>query len=248
MKITKEDRALFQRACKTIVEKERLRQGIGTLGEKTIHAVLKHYLVPFEEYHEIRCDGFVADILMQGEITEIQTAHFDKLRKKLDIFLEKYEVTVVYPVPAKKWLFWIDEETGEITKKRKSPKTGTIYEIGKELYKIKTYLKNPHLHFRILLIDMEEYRLLNGWSENKKRGSVRFDRIPIALEDDFMISTQEDYKNLIPAVLPQEFTSKEYGKETRLTLAQAQKALLVLTDTEAVKRIGKRGNSILYCR
>ena len=33
----------------------------------------------------------------------------------------------------------------------------------------------------MLLIDIEEYKLLNGWSYDKKRGSVRYDRIPVGI-------------------------------------------------------------------
>jgi hypothetical protein len=42
---------------------EQKRNGIGTLAEKTVHAVLKHYLVPKEQCHEIKCNGYVADIM-----------------------------------------------------------------------------------------------------------------------------------------------------------------------------------------
>lgn len=246
MDITAEDKALFQRACGKVIEKERLRPGIGTLSEKTVHAVLKNYLVPRVEYHEQRCEGYVADILMEGEIFEIQTANFDKLRKKLDVFLKNYEVTIVYPIPACKWVLWISEETGEITKKRKSPKRGNYYQVFHELYKIKTYLTDPHLHIRLMLIDMEEYRLLNGWSENRKRGSSRFDRIPVALKEDVMINAPSDYRFLVPGNLPQQFTSRDYKAKTGLSLSKAQTALNVLTYLETVKRIGKQGNSILY--
>ena len=65
-----------------------------------------------------------------------------KLRRKLDTFLKYYPVTIVYPIVHTKYLYWIDEETGEISSKRKSPKTGTIYDAVPELYKIKMYLNN----------------------------------------------------------------------------------------------------------
>lgn len=246
MIITQEDRNLFHNSCDKIIEKERMRQGIGTLGEKTLHAVLKHYLDPREEYHEKRCCGFVADILAEGEITEIQTRSFDKLRRKLDVFLENYDVTIVYPIPALKWVIWIDEETGEVTDKRKSPKKGSYYHAFYELYKIKQYLNHPNLHLRLMLINMEEYRLLNGWSRDKKRGSSRYDRIPVELEDELYIASVPDYGFFLPESLPEEFTSAEYAKSARLTLRQAQTALNVLTYLETVERSGKRGRSILY--
>lgn len=237
---------MFQEARAKVMEQRRQRTGIGTLSEKTTHAVLKHYLVPREEYHEIPCEGFVADIMFEGEIIEIQTANFNTLRRKLDVFLENHDVTVVYPIPGVKWVSWMDETTGEITKKRKSPKRGTYYHAFPELYKIKQYLRHPRLHFRFLLIDTEEYRLLNGWSENKKKGSSRFDRIPLDIEGELMLNSPEDFKKLVPDALPERFTSADYAKAARINKKQAQTALNILTYLAVVTRTGKKGNSILY--
>ena len=47
----------------------------------------------------------------------------------------------------------------------------------KELYRIRRYLLRDGLRLKLVLLDMEEYRLLNGWSRDKKKGSTRFDRI-----------------------------------------------------------------------
>ena len=55
------DAQRFQEACRLITQ-DRARSGIGTLGEKTLHAVIKHYLEPDERCHEIRVGGYIADI------------------------------------------------------------------------------------------------------------------------------------------------------------------------------------------
>lgn len=89
---------------------------------KTVHAVLKRFYEPDPEHQEIPVENFVADILRDGEIIEIQTRGFNKLRRKLDTFLKYYPVTIVYPIIHTKWLYWINEETGELSPKRKSPK------------------------------------------------------------------------------------------------------------------------------
>jgi hypothetical protein len=246
--ITVEEKEEFARACEEIYNKERERKQIGTLSEKTVHAVLKKYLVPYEKCHEIKCGRYIADIFCEGEITEIQTAGFDKLRKKLELFLKDYEVTVVYPIPATKWLFWMNEETGEIIDKRKSPKKGTRYDCFKELYKIKFFLKEPKFHLRLILMDVEEYRLLNGWSTDGKKGSHRYDRIPISLVEDIFINKMEDYVIFVPEKIPEEFTSKDYRKETKLTMKNAQIALNILNYLEIIERIGKSGRSYLYKR
>lgn len=245
MVITGEDKALFQSACQQVA-KEHTRQGIGTLSEKRVHAVIKNYILPKKEFHEQPCLGYVADILYEGEIIEIQTANFNTLRRKLEVFLPIYDVTVVYPIPANKWLLWIDEETGEITKKRKSPKKGSYYQAFYELYKIKSFLTNPNLHFRLLLLDIEEYRLLNGWNASKKRGSTRYERIPLDLQGDLSINEVEDYRQLIPRDMPIKFTTKDYQKATKLNMKRSQTALHVLCYIGIINKVGKEGRNIQY--
>ncbi len=240
------DSLRFQEACCQIINQYRERNGIGTLGEKTVHAVLKKYLEPNEQYHEIKINGFYADIATPSGIIEIQTRNFNALRKKLGLFLELGSVTIVYPIPYTKWLSWIDEETGEISKKRKSPRKGDVYMILPELYRIKDYLLHPNLHLQILLIDMEESRLLNGWSKDKKKGSTRYDRIPTALVEEIRIHNHADYKNLVPDSLTGEFTAKEFQKACHLSPKMSSYALQVLRHVNAIEQTGMQGRAYLY--
>jgi hypothetical protein len=170
------------------------------------------------------------------------------MRDKLSYFLEEHEVTIIYPVAHTKWLSWLDMETGEVTSKRKSPKTGTIYNIIPELYKIKMFVGNPRLHFIICLIDVEETRYLNGWSKDKKRGSSRRDGIPVGIFDEVRIDALNDYRLFLPDNLPYEFTSGELGAVAKIPVNKAGTLLNVLLETGVVKRIGKRGNSYVYSR
>ena len=248
LELTNEDKEEFHISCKTFLENERVRLGIGTLSEKTVHAVLKKYLVPNEKCHEIKCGKYVADILIDGEIMEIQTANFNRLRAKLEEFLKDKEVTIVYPIPHVKWLIWIDEETGELSKKRRSPKKGSYYEVFYELYKIKMFLDRPNLHFRLILMDVEEYRLLNGYSLDKKRGSHRYDRIPVELVEDKLLNSKEDFKELVPKELKEPFTVKMFQKATRLSLKKAGVAVNVLAHLGLIKQVGKEKNAYLYVR
>lgn len=240
------DRQAFDEACEKIIYKERDIDGIGTLGEKTLHAVLKHYMEPEVARHEQKVGSFVADILNEQGIIEIQTANFNVMRRKLDAFLPEYPVTIVYPIPATKWLAWIDEETGEVTKKRKSPKQGTQYQAFRELYKIKPYLTHPNLRIQLLLIDVEESRLLNGWSADRKKGSVRFDRIPVGLVEELVLEQPKDYVAMLPIELGDVFTVKDYARVTKLPKGQAGTALNVLYSIGVVERIGKQGNAYVY--
>lgn len=240
------DKERFELARQKVFNGGVTRAGIGTLGEKTLHAVVKRYMEPYDGSHEVKIGSYVADIVGENGIVEIQTRGFDRLRGKLADFLEVAVVTVVYPIARTKWLVWIDPETGETTQKRKSPKRGTAFEAFFELYRIKPLLNHPNLRILLLLVDIEEYRNLNGWSENRKRGSSRYERIPLELAGEVFIENTGDYAKLIPNGLPNQFTSKDYAKASGLSLDGAQTALNVLGHVGAVRKTGKQGRLNLY--
>ncbi len=240
------DEARFEAAKNKITGSERERRGIGTLSEKTVHAVLKNYYAPDPRMHEIPIESFVADIFTGEEIIEIQTRAFHTLRRKLEVFLKRYPVTIVYPIPREKWLSWIDEESGTVSPKRRSPKRGNPYEAFLELYRIRPFLKHENLKFRFALLDMEEYRLLNGWSRDRKKGSERYDRIPTRFAEEVCIERREDYMQLVPFHLPEIFTAKDFAKSAGIPAKLAGVVLLILTDLAIVERTGKRGSSYLY--
>jgi hypothetical protein len=157
-------------------------------------------------------------------------------------------VTIVYPIAYQKWLLWIDEETGEVTKRRLSPRRGAAYDIFPELYRIKSYLSHRNLRIHIMRIDMEEYRLLNGWSDDRKKGSWRMDRIPVGIHDELMLSSRCDYLKLIPESLAEPFTSRDFAKAARISAGNAQTALNILNDLGSVRRIGKISRAFAYER
>ena len=236
----------FEEAKKKIIGVDRQRLGIGTLSEKTVHALLKQYMEPDEDHQEIPIENYVADIYKDGEIIEIQTRQFNKMRNKLNAFLPLYPVTIVYPIPREKYVIWIDTETGELSKPRKSPLKGTPYTVFPELYKIKMYLKDKNLRFKLILMDMEEYRELNGWSPDKKKGSSRYDRIPTQLIKEVEINCPEDYMQFVPYELDGEFTVKDFAKAAHIPSRLAGIVINILYYIGTIDRSGKKGNAYLY--
>ena len=221
--------------------------GFGTLAEKTVHAVMKQYYLPNEEYHEVPIGNYIADIYTGDEIIEIQNGNFGHMRDKLEAFLPQYQVYLVYPFPHKKWIIWIDPETGEATQKRKTPITGSAYHALPEFYKIKSYLTHPNLHIRIPLIDMEEYRLLDGKrrKNNPKIGSHRYDRVPLELFDEVILDDIRDYMQLLPVDLPEEFTVKDMSQFAHIDKYLAQETLKLMYDIGLLTR-DKVGKAYVY--
>lgn len=240
------NREKFIKICWNAAGSWHVKSGIGTLGEKTLHAVLKKYFELPGSNSEVRFAGYVADILSGSGIIEIQTRAFERLRGKLGRFLEGVPVTVVYPVAGVKWLCWIDKETGEVTAKRKSPKAGKPYEIFPELYKIKNFLTDFKLHICIVVLEIKEYRNLDGWSKDRKKGSSRYERIPVDIIEEVRIDSTADYKKLIPAGMPALFTVKDFRKAAGLSLRDSRAALNVLCAVGAVNGVGKQKNALLY--
>jgi len=64
--------------------------------------------------------------------------------------------------------------------------------------------------------------------------------------DEIKLSCIDDYKLFIPENLPENFTSHDYSKLTKLRVSDSQKALLVLTELGIVSRVGYRGRYLLY--
>jgi hypothetical protein len=237
----------FAAACETVRAGQPAGYNIGTYKEKTLHSVLKYYYSPEIDYHEVKLGRYIADIMQNEQIIEIQTGSFTPLRGKLAYFVPLYPVTVVYPVPHVKWISWIDPQTGEVTKKRKSPKQGSPYSIFGELYKIKDFLTHEHFHLRIVMLDLEEYRNLDGWSRDRKKGSHRHDRIPVGLDSEIVLTTPQDYMFFIPeAFYETEFTIAQFGSVCQLNRRLSYNAVKILNDIGLLNFVGKRGNAFVY--
>ena len=207
------------------------QSGIGTLSEKRLHAVIKRYLSEDESTHErpvadlladadtpVSKKPMVADILADGHIFEVQTGSCYPLRKKLEWYMTHtaYSVTVVCPIAAVKYLSWIDPESGQIVSRTRCTRRGQVKDVCRELYWLSSYIGNPRFSIKVLLLELEEYRMKDGWSRDGKRGSNRYDRFPTALLGEVDLVTKEDYDlYFLPDTLPHEsFTAADYARAT----------------------------------
>ena len=237
----------FEKACKAVIGEGRRGDGIGTLGEKTLHAVLKDYYEPDRTKHEIKIGTFYADIASGDHITEIQTGTFYALRKKIDFFLNSsYKVTVVYPVARIKHVCWLDPSTGEEVSRKRSPKKGSAYDALPELFYIKEWLSNPDLEIKIVMLEIDEYKFLDGWGKNKKNNATKFERIPIDIFDEITLCGARDYMMLLPPSLESPFTPHDLSKETKLNLRKSYAAVKVFAQLGCVEPCGKLNNRAAY--
>ncbi len=240
------DQTWFRIALQTELSGDGKPLGIGTLGEKTVHAVLKRYYEPDPALHEIKCGDFVADILSDGRIFEIQSRGFERLIPKLTFFLEKCDVTVVYPVAVRKEIVWIDPETGECQKPRVSNKHGNALDVFAELYRIRSFLRHPHLHIRAVLMNVIEYRLKDGRGRDGKKHATKEKLIPTALLREICIDRREDYFVFLPQALPRTFTADTLAQLSGASQRSAGMALRVLRELGLTEIVGKEKRKNLY--
>ena len=239
----------FNEACTRVREGDLPTQSIGVLQEKPLHATLKWWLDDNLDHHEITLPcGKVADIYDGVTVTEVQTGSFTPLRKKLEVLLDTYPVTVVHPVVRRKYLTWIDPETGEATPARRSPRVGSFADGGKQLIYILPLLGHPNLTVRLVLMDAEEQRIADGWGNDGKRGSHRAVLLPISVEDTLDLRCSADYAALIPTALPERFTAQQFGKAAKMQGRHLNGTLKVLLDRGVLKRETKEGNAWIYER
>lgn len=231
---------------------------IGVLGEKSLHSILKRFITEDESAYEVPIRSrsgevvhkYVADVCTENKIFEIQTGGFYPLIPKISYYLSEtdYDVTVIHPIPMIRYKSWIDPESGELKSRTRSPKIGRAEDALRELFWLREMLQSPRLHVTLLFLEEEEYRYLDGWSYDKKRGSNRCERVPIALLGRVDLASREDYAAFLSPELPEEFVASEFGAMLGLRGRAVYAALRVFLSLGFFEENGLRGRSVLYRR
>lgn len=229
----------FERAMEEAVR--RPRDGIGRMGEKSVHAVLKYAFEPYADNHEVSLGGYVADIAGENGIIEIQTRELWRLKPKLTAFLEYCPVTVVHPIVAAEWIVRIDPETGEISR-RKSPRKRIPFDVLEELSPLRDILLNPGFRLSLVLLETERQDVGKAGSRKKQH----LDRVPLDFLGEIRLERPADYFQLLPDIPPGELTAAELAKLVKRPVSSVRNALLTLRALGLAEISGKRGRMNLY--
>ena len=224
--------------------------GFGTLQEKRLHAVVKKYLCENTDYHEVgvRDSRFLADVRVGNEIYEVQTGDFYPLKAKIAYYLEHTDctVTVVHPLAVNRTVCWIDPRDGSVSAPRKISYHSRPEELLPELYPLLQFLPDPRLSFRLLLLSVEDYRMLDGWSRDRKRGSCRYERIPVDLLDDLSFRSPDDYRRFLPPSLPSPFKVSDFSRATHLRGRDPYSAVRVLAALGLLRQTDPIGRAMAF--
>lgn len=231
--------------------------GIGTLGEKQMHAAIKRFICPEQEYHEVKLDTsdtgdkkkrrFVADILKEGRVTEIQTGRLAPLTEKIRWILENtpYSVTVIHPIAESKWVNVLNSKN-DIEKRYRSPVKGKVSDIACELYAIKDFLSSPRFSLVILMMEAEQYMKNTAKSSRARPKYKKYELIPVNLLNATVFSSAEDVKSLIPDSLEGDFTVKQFSAASKIRGMDAYSAVHAFCDLGLLENSGKSGRANLY--
>ncbi len=245
--------------------------GIGTLGEKQMHAAIKRYLCPDPAKHEVLIDGshgcipkdpspgtekapkrrrFVADILDGNVIYEIQTGPFAPLKEKIAWILENttYNVMVIHPIAEVKWLNLMDAKTGAIKTRKRSPQRGKLTDIASELYFFRDFIDSPRFSLVILMMEAEQYKK-NEQRDGRKRPRYRkYELIPVSLLRAHILRSPADYRIFLPEELPSPFTVKQYSTLSHIYGRDAYSIVRTLCHIGLLEEAPKEGRAARFQR
>ena len=240
------DDVRFQSARAAVLSEGVTWEGIGALSEKSLHKILKLYIEPDAANHEVGYMGSVVDIKNSEGIFEVQTRAYDRLLPKLKRILPTSHVTVVCPLAAEKYMRWLDQQSGEMSERRRSPKRESVYDAFRMLFGIREVITHPNLTVRLVYLQVEDFRALDGWDKTRKRGSNRIERIPTRIICQEELNGVEDYITRLPEALEREFTAPELARAIKRTSRYTFYVLKLLVAAGAVSEVGKRGRATLY--
>jgi hypothetical protein len=221
---------------------------IGVLNEKPLHAALKAFYSEPGDQHEVKVDGYVIDILRDGQLIEIQTGNFASIKRKIFDLSTRYPLRLVFPIAQEKWILKLQEDEDSAPKRRKSPMQGRVNHIFRELVSFPQMILEPNFSMEVVLIQEEEVRRYIGKRRWRKKGWGIEERRLLKVIKSHRIEGPGDILKLIPRNLPVEFTTQDLACEMGEPLWLAQKTAYCLRQMGIIEQIGKLGRQNLYMK
>ena len=219
--------------------------GIGLLNEKPLHASLKTWCAQPGDQFETVVDGFVIDIVRDDLLLEIQTCSLASIKAKLTNLVRLHHVRLIYPIAQEKWIVKLAKEGSRCVTRRKSPKTGRVEDLFREMVSFPQLLLNPNFSLEVLLIREEEARRYEGKRGWRRRGWVTEERRLLEVVDQRLFETPADWLELLPEGLGS-FTARDLAEAMDIREELAQKMAYCLRKVRVINLIGKRGRANLY--
>ncbi len=220
---------------------------VGTLRERPLHADLKAWYCREGDLVEHPVAGFVIDIVRDDLLIEIQTRGFTSMKRKLTTLLPDHRILLVHPVAVDLFIAKVDEETGAVSR-RMSPKHGQAADVFAELVAFPELVAHPNFALELVLVRTEQLRTFDGHRAWRRKGWVVAENRLLEVTDTHSISRPADLLAMLPASLPDTFTTAEIAVAAQVNRRLAQQMAYCLRRTGQVEVVGKRGRALEYVR
>jgi hypothetical protein len=219
---------------------------IGTLRERPLHADLKRWYAHPGDRIEVAVDGYVIDLVRDDLLIEVQTRGFSSARHKVAALLALgHRLRFVYPIPLDTWIVKLDGD-GAVVSRRRSPRHGVPCDIFGELVSVANLLTDPRLEIDLVLIEMEERRRHSPDGPWRRGGWTVVERRLIGVIDMLQIRSLADLAALLPAGLPEHFTTAELALRLGRPRRTAQQMAYCLRLVDVIVPVGKRKHDVEY--
>lgn len=217
------------------------------MNEYSLHSEIKDFYSISGDQFEVKLGNYIFDILRGDMIIEVQTRNFSAIKKKLQVLTEKNKVRLVYPLPERKWITYINQKN-IVIKKQKSPKRGKITDVFRELVMIPTIIGEKNFSMEILLIDAEEIRCNDGKGSWRRRGVSIIDKKLLKVNGRVLLQNKADYLKILPENLNEVFTNIELAKSANIPVRAAQQITYCFKNGGIIQTVGKKGRALLFRR
>ena len=215
------------------------------MNEHSLHSEIKSwYSLPGDKF-EVRIDDFIVDIVREPLLIEIQTKNFSAIKKKLTKLLENHQVRLVYPIPQLKWIVHVTE-SGEIIRRRKSPRKGRLIDLFYELVNAPDFIGHENFSLEVLMIEEEEVRCNDGKGSWRRRGVSIKDRRLMNVHSKVLFRNEKDFLNFLPSDLTKPFTNRTLAKLSGVSIYLARKITYCLRKMGTVTIAGKNGKGLIF--
>jgi hypothetical protein len=215
--------------------------------ETRLHRELKSLYSDDESQQEVTLDGYRIDVVSDGRLVEIQYGSLAAIREKICALVEKYDVLIVKPLAARKFLVNKTRRGGPVKSARYSPTRQNFYNLFDDLVHFVGVFPHPRLTLEVILTEQEEHRLPAGRRRWRRKGYRVEDRLLRTISDRLFLRTADDLLALLPKGLSgRPFTTADIASKADIPRWLAQKMAYCLRETGAVDTVGKQGNTLIY--
>lgn len=219
--------------------------------ETALHRQLKLNYALSAAHTEVTFAGYRIDAISHDdELVEIQHASLGALKAKIRRLLEHEEgraVRVVKPIVARKWIVTRESPQGRVVRRRLSPKRGALSDIFMDLVHFTALFPHSRLTLEVVLVDMEEERVPKPKHRFRRKNYTTLEQSLLEVTHRCELRTAADLWCLLPKVdLPKSFDTAELARQIARPRWFAQKVAYCLRTSQAIRVVGKTGNSQLY--